>query len=75
MQKPKTMRLRWDRIGAVAGVLVLASWCIAAVVPESGSHEEMETEGTETEEEEEEPCATYACSLSGASTSTRRACY
>ena len=45
MQKPKTMRLRWDRIGAVAGVLVLASWCIAAVVPESGSHEEMETEG------------------------------
>ena len=45
MHKPKTTRLRWDRIGAVAGVLVLASWGIAAVVPESGSNEEMETEG------------------------------
>lgn len=45
MHKPKTTRLRWDRIGAVAGVLALASWGIAAVVPESGSNEEMETEG------------------------------
>ena len=45
MHKPKTTRLRWDRIGAMAGVLVLASWGIAAVVPESGSNEEMETEG------------------------------
>lgn len=45
MHKPKTTRLRWDRIGAVAGVLVLASWGIAAVVPESGVNEEMETEG------------------------------
>ena len=45
MHKRKITRLRWDRIGAVAGVLVLASWGIAAVVPESGSIEEMETEG------------------------------
>lgn len=45
MHKPKTTRLRWDRIGAVAGVLALASWGIAAVVPESGSNEEIETEG------------------------------
>ena len=45
MHKPKTTRLRWDRIGAVAGVLVLASWGIAAVVPESGSNEEVENEG------------------------------
>lgn len=45
MHKAKTTRLRWDRIGAVAGVLALASWGIAAVVPESGSNEEMETEG------------------------------
>ena len=45
MHKPKTTRFRWDRIGAVAGVLALASWGIAAVVPESGSNEEVENEG------------------------------
>lgn len=45
MHKPKSTRLRWDRIGAVAGVLVLASLGIAAVVPESGTNEEVETEG------------------------------
>ena len=45
MRKPKSSRLRWDRIGAVVGVLILASWAIAAVVPEGGSNEEVETEG------------------------------
>jgi len=45
MRNPNTKRLRWDRIGAVAGVLILGSWGIAAVVPDSGSSEELESEG------------------------------
>ena len=45
MHKPMSKRLRWDRIGAVAGVLILGTWGLAAVIPSSGEAEEMESEG------------------------------
>lgn len=45
MHKPKSKRLRWDRIGAVAGVLVLGTWGLAAVIPGSAEAEEVESEG------------------------------
>ena len=45
MQKPKSKRLRWDRIGAVAGVLILGTWGLAAVIPGSSEAEEVESEG------------------------------
>ena len=45
MHKPKSKRLRWDRIGAVAGVLILGTWGLAAVIPGSTQSEEVESEG------------------------------
>jgi hypothetical protein len=45
MHKPKSKRLRWDRIGAVAGVLILGTWGLAAVIPSSTEAEEVESEG------------------------------
>ncbi len=44
MQKQKR-RLRWDRIGMVGGVVVLASLGIAAMVPEGDAFGDAESEG------------------------------
>lgn len=45
MQNPKKKRLRWDRIGMVAGVFALATLGIAAVVPGEAVGVEGESEG------------------------------
>ncbi len=45
MGKPKFNRLRWDRIGAVLAILILGSWGIAAVIPDSGTNVTVESEG------------------------------
>lgn len=45
MHRPNTKRLRWDRIGAVLAVLLLGSWGIAAVIPDSRTGAMIESEG------------------------------
>lgn len=45
MQKPKMKRLRWDRVGMVAGGFALATLGIAAVVPGEPVRVEDESEG------------------------------
>ena len=45
MGKPKIKRLRWDRIGAVSAILILGSWGIGAVIPDSGTNASIESEG------------------------------
>lgn len=45
MEKPMRKRLRWDRIGMVAGVLALATFGIAAIVPHTGDFDDTRSEG------------------------------
>ena len=45
MQKPMKTRLRWDRIAMVGGVVLLASFGIAAMVPDEAEFEGDATEG------------------------------
>jgi hypothetical protein len=45
MQKVTRKRFRWDRIGMVGGVVLLASLGIAAMVPDDDSFDGTETEG------------------------------
>lgn len=45
MQNAKRKRLRWDRIGLVGGVVLLASLGIAAMVPDGEGFEDSESEG------------------------------
>ncbi len=45
MGRPGMKRLRWDRVGAVLATLILGSWAIAAVIPDSGTNALIESEG------------------------------